>query len=116
MIGTTRRTLHSIVTALVAAVGLARWPPRTSAQSAGVSTIKGRVALSGNTPGNVVIRTRVDPMCAKINAGKRVIKEAVVTSADGGLANVFLRVQGSLPPGPAPSEPVVVDQRGCVYV
>jgi hypothetical protein len=51
----------------------------------------------------------------KINAGKRVIQEAVMTSADGGLANTFVRVQGTFPGRPVPTEPVIIDQRGCVY-
>src|SRR5262249_45757718 len=76
-------------------------------------TIKGRIRLNGKSPGNVVIRMGVDPACSKINAGKRVVQEAVVTSADGGLANVFVKLLGNFPATPVPSEPVVIDQRNC---
>jgi hypothetical protein len=78
-------------------------------------TIKGHVRLTGKNPGNTVIRMGVDPMCAKINAGKLVIQEAVLTSADGGLKNAFVKLQGSFPQSPVPSRPVVLDERGCVY-
>jgi len=57
----------------------------------------------------------VDPMCGKANAGKRVIQEMVMTSPDGGLANVFVVLQGSFPRMPVPAAPVTIDQRGCVY-
>ena len=97
------------------ATALAMGHVSTAAAQAKVGAIKGRVRLGAKSPGNVVIRMGVDPMCAKINAGKRVIQEAVVTSADGGLANAFVRVQGMFPRTPVPTEPVTIDQRGCVY-
>ena len=71
--------------------------------------------LSGPLPGNSVIRMGMDPKCAELNAGKRVVQNAVDATADGGLANVFVRLQGTFPQTPVPREPVVVDQRGCVY-
>jgi len=55
-------------------------------------------------------------MCDGINAGKRVIQEAVLTSPDGGLKNVFVKLQGTFPQSPVPRQAVVLDQRGCVYV
>lgn len=57
----------------------------------------------------------VDPMCAAINKGKRVLQEIVVTSAEGDLANVFVTVQGTFPRVPVPPEPVTIDQVGCIY-
>jgi plastocyanin len=82
---------------------------------AGTGTIKGRIGVSGKAPGNPVIRMGMDPMCAKINAGKRVVDEVVVASADGRLANVFVKLEGSFPRTPVPVEPVTIDQRGCLY-
>ena len=58
----------------------------------------------------------MDPMCAKLNAGKRPVQEIVAATADGSLANVFVSLQGSFPATPVPSEPVTIDQRACVYV
>src|SRR5204863_8792425 len=54
-------------------------------------------------------------MCASINSGKRTVQEFVAAGLDGSLANVFVTVQGSFQPAPAPAEPVTLDQRGCIY-
>src|SRR5882672_7545723 len=78
-------------------------------------TIKGRIVLSGNPPGNPVIRMGRDPMCAKVNAGKQVIQETVLTR-NGGLANVFVKLQGNFPQTPVPTQPVTIDQKGCIYI
>ena len=88
---------------------------RAGAQAAARGTIKGHIRLMGKLPGNPIIRMGKDPMCAKINAGKRVIQETVVASADGGLANVFVHLQGSFPQTPVPTAPVSIDQHGCIY-
>jgi plastocyanin len=109
---TGRVLLAFIVAALVAAgagAGAAAGP-------ANAGTIKGRISLSGKPPGNAVIRMGMDPMCARINAGKRVVDEVVITSADGGLANAFVKLEGSFFRTPVPVEPVTIDQRGCIYV
>ncbi len=88
----------------------------TVAAQAKVGTIKGRVRLTGKHPGNAVIRMGVDPMCGKLNAGKQVVQEQVVVSADGGLANAFVQLQGSFPRTAAPAQPVAIDQRACIYI
>src|SRR5215831_3090418 len=78
-------------------------------------TIKGHIQLSGKLPGNPVIRMGMDPMCAKASAGKRIVQEFVVSTADGSLANVFLNLKGNVPQTPVPTQPVTIDQRGCIY-
>lgn len=97
---------------------LASAVPGAEQRAAGnTGKIKGSVRLNGKPPGNVVIRMGMDPMCAKMYAGKRPVDEVVVvTSAAGGLANVFVKLEGRFPPTAVPSQPVVVDQRGCFYV
>jgi len=57
----------------------------------------------------------MDPMCARINAGKRVIQENVLASLDGSLANVFVQLEGTFPQTPVPSTPVTIDQSACLY-
>lgn len=79
-------------------------------------TIAGHIKVKGQVPGNPIIRMGMDPMCAKLNAGKRPVQEIVAAGADGSLANVFVSLQGSFPVTPVPSEPVTIDQRGCVYM
>lgn len=107
-----RRPLRPVIVAAITAFVLSH---QGAAAAQTVGTIKGRVHLDGTPPGNPVIRMRVDPMCAKVNAGKRVIQEAVITSKEGGLANAFIKVQGSFPRAPAPTGAVVIDQHDCLY-
>ena len=112
----TRRTAALIAAALttICLVGLGRLEAG-GAQAGGRGTIKGHIRLNGKLPGNPVIRMAADPMCARMNAGKRVIQMTVAASADGSLANVFVRVQGTFPQTPVPSTLVKIDQTGCVY-
>lgn len=84
-------------------------------QGAGHGTIAGRIRLANPAPGNTFIRMGMDPKCAQINAGKRLVKETVLAAPDGSLANVFVKLEGAFPQTPVPTAPVVVDQRGCVY-
>jgi plastocyanin len=85
------------------------------AQPAGRGTITGHIKLTGKLPGNSIIRMGMDPKCADMNKGKRVIQETVAATIDGSLANVFVRLQGTFPQTPVPATPVVIDQRACVY-
>jgi plastocyanin len=81
----------------------------------GTGSIKGHINLSGKLPGNPVIRMGMDPMCAKASAGKRVLQEYVVASADGSLANVFVNLKGNVSQTSVPTQPVTLDQRGCIF-
>ena len=113
----TPRDLVCAIAALsVAAMASAAPPAAGGPQTGGRGTITGHVKLSGKLPGNPVIRVGRDPMCAKINAGKRVIQETVVANLNGDLANVFVKLLWSFPKTTAPTTPVVIDQKGCVYL
>ena len=68
--------------------------PTSSALSGPTGTIRGHVQLSGELPGNPIIRMGVDPLCARLAEGKQLVQEAVVTSPNGSLANVFVRCGG----------------------
>jgi hypothetical protein len=99
----------------MAALGSGRDTAVLGAQAPKRGAITGHIRLNGKLPGNPVIRMGMDPMCATLNAGKRTVQETVAASADGSLANVFVRLQGSFPPSPVPAQPVVIDQRACIY-
>jgi len=81
----------------------------------GRGTIKGTVVARGKVPGNSIIRMGVDPKCAQLNEGTRVLQPVYAATIDNHLGNVFVRVIGSFPSTPVPKEPVVIDQRKCVY-
>ena len=105
--------LTGLAAASVAAVTLV-----AAAQTAtGTGSLRGRVKLSGEAPGNRVIRMGMDPMCAKMWAGKKPgpVDEVVATSDDGGLMNAFVKLEGAFPGTPVPAQPVVLDQKTCFY-
>lgn len=93
-------------------------PPQPAAPAVSVpsGTIKGRVHLTGTPPPNPPIRMRDDPMCHRAGADAPAVQETIVVGGNGGLANVFVRLRGSFPETPVPTEPVEIDQRGCLYV
>src|SRR5437899_4444053 len=90
-------------------------PTGEASAQANTGTIKGHVRLDGKLPGNPIIRMGMDPMCSKMNAAKLLLQEYVVATVDGSLANVFVRLQGNVPQTPVSTQPVVIDQRGCIY-
>jgi plastocyanin len=108
------RILFLLFGCLIVAVAADSVAQSAVAQS-NTGTIKGHVRLTGKLPGNPIIRMGMDPMCSKMNAGKRVVQQYVVATIDGSLANVFVRLKGNVPQTPVPSQPVVIDQQACVY-
>jgi plastocyanin len=101
--------------ALGLAIGSSLFAVRTTGAQAGTGAIRGSVLIKGKVPGNAIVRMGVDPKCSQLNAGARVLQEAVSATPDGHLANVFVRVKGTFPQSPVPSTPVVIDQRKCIY-
>jgi plastocyanin len=71
--------------------------------------------IAGKIPGNAIIRMGVDPKCAQLNEGTRVLQQAVAATADGHLGNVFVHLRGTFPETPVPRDPIVIDQRKCIY-
>jgi plastocyanin len=111
------RTIAAATFVIAIAVMAIGAPVRGAAAAAG-GTIKGRVKLAGPAPANPMIRMGADPLCARLvrQSGKRPTQELVVVDAMGGLANVFVDLQGTFPAVTAPpKDPVVITQRGCVY-
>jgi plastocyanin len=110
-----KRLIVAIALGAIGATGISG-TSHVAAQGGGTGTIAGHVRLTGTPPPNPLIRMGRDPMCAKLNAGARPVQQIVVRSADGGLANAFVELQGNFPNTPVPSEPVVIDQQNCTYV
>ena len=82
----------------------------------GTATISGTVNFTGTAPANPPIDMNEEPQCKAKHTGQPTDPEVVVNN--GKLANVFVYVKSGLPAGAtftAPSEPVVLDQDGCLY-
>jgi plastocyanin len=78
--------------------------------------ITGKVAFEGTPKPNAVINMASDPACASANQGA-VTSESILVD-NGGLQNVFVYIKDGLGNKylyDMPTEPVVLDQKGCHY-
>ena len=80
------------------------------------ATITGKVSYEGREPNLRPLAMDADPACAAKHSGP-VKPETIVLGDGNALANVFVYVKSGLPDQdwPAPSDPIVVDQKGCIY-
>ena len=75
------------------------------------ATITGRVRFEGTPPVRAPLARESDPVCART---PKLAEDVVVTG--GGLRDVLVRVKSGAPKGAkAPTTPVVVSQRECMY-
>jgi plastocyanin len=90
------------------------------ALSAGVCSVSfadvtGKVTLNGQAPKPKVLNMAAVPQCAAGHAGP-VYDESIVVGANNELQNVVVYVKdGAKLGGQVPSQPVVLDQKGCLY-
>jgi plastocyanin len=79
-------------------------------------TVAGIVRFTGTMPERELIRMTQDRNCVEA-AGPNPQSEAVLADGDG-VRNVFVHIKDGLDPAftfDAPSAPVVLDQKGCIY-
>jgi plastocyanin len=90
--------------------------PITQIDPATAGSIEGIVKLSGKALERIEIDMAQDPACAMSQEGKN-LTEGIVAKA-GKLANVYVYVKDGLGNKvyAAPTEPAVLDQKGCRYV
>jgi hypothetical protein len=111
-----RSSAPRLVIALFLAGGLGRGViARPTAAEPSTGRIHGRVTLTATSTINPPIRMGMDPVCSASNAGRHPVQEFVVRATDGGLANVFVHLQGSFPAVSPPAAPVILEQHGCIY-
>ena len=95
--------------------------PITPIDPATAGNIEGTVHLIGKAPERIEIDMAQDPACAMSPYGKN-LTEGIVSQKDGAttgrLANVYVYVKDGLGNKvfAAPTEPAVLDQKGCRYV
>ena len=90
-------------------------PAAAGVDAATAATVTGKVTFTGTAPAAQPVKLSSDPYCEKANPGLKT--EAEVVGSDGSLGNVFVYVKDGLGNRTfsAPSEPVVLDQKGCHY-
>jgi plastocyanin len=82
------------------------------------ATITGTITFAGKAPTLRPLAMDADPVCAKKHS-KPVLAEMLVLGNGNTMGNVIVWVSKGLPAGktwPAPKTPVVLDQKGCLYV
>ena len=97
---------------LIAVLG---WPGVAVA----ASTVTGTITFTGKAPALKPLAMDADPVCAKLHAGKPVPAEMLVLGSGNTMGNVIVWVSKGLATGktwPVPKTPVVLDQKGCLYV
>ncbi len=104
-------------TETAAATGTAAAPaaPAAAAPATGSATLTGKVAFEGTAPTMAKLKMDADAFCKAAHAAP-VYSQEVVVNPNGTLQHVIVYVKegisGSYPP---PSQPVVIDQKGCQY-
>lgn len=99
----------SLAAALAAAV---LWPGVVNA----ASSITGTITFDGKAPALRPIAMDADPVCAKKHSGP-VANEMLALGTGNTMGNILVWVSKGVPAKtyPAPSTPVTLDQRGCMY-
>ena len=80
----------------------------------GSASVTGKIAFEGTPPAAEKVKLNADPKCAAMH--KEGLERQQIHVTDGGLGDVLVYVKsGAKGTFPAPSEPVVLDQKGCDY-
>jgi len=89
--------------------------PAAAPVSADAATLTGTVKFEGGAPKMASIQMSADPYCQSQHASAPATDEDAVVGPAGELANVFVYIKDIKGNFPAPSTPVVLDQKGCQY-
>lgn len=91
-------------------------PSNSASKAAGTASLRGVVKFEGRAPKPAPINMAADPSCAKQHP-TAVLSQEVVTDAKGGLQNVIVFVADGLTGQTfeTPTQPVVFDQKGCIF-
>ena len=76
--------------------------------------LTGTISYSGKPPKKKSLKMDADPVCSSAHRDK-VYAESFIMNDDGQLANVLVCLQNVSYDGGPPKEPVVLDQKGCIY-
>ncbi len=92
-------------------------PLSSPGKSTATSTLKGVVRFEGQAPKAKTINMAADPNCAKLHPTPA-LRQDVLLDAQGGLQNAVVFIADGLSDQKVepPSQPVVIDQKGCMYL
>lgn len=88
----------------------------SAGDAAGTATLRGVVKFEGKASKSSTINMAADPSCAKLHPTPA-LSQDVVTDQKGGLQNVIVFIAEGLGDRTfdPPSQPVIIDQKGCMY-
>lgn len=112
----TRKRLLIVMIFTLALSGSGRGPAGTASAEDTPATVTGVVKFAGTPPKPVKIDTSQDPLCAKART-TALTAEDIVVGPGGGLANAVIYVSDGLSGRTfqPPSQPAVLEQKGCQY-
>lgn len=92
-------------------------PITSAATSQGAARVKGTVKFQGSVPKAVPINMAADPSCAKQHPSP-VSNQEVLTDVNGDLQNVVVFIADGLGDRKfdPPTQPAVIEQKGCMYL
>lgn len=81
-------------------------------------TLRGRITYKGPKPAVKVISMEEESACQQASGGKPISESDVILGKDGAVANVFVYIKTGLEGKKfeVPKDPVVLDQKGCLFV
>ena len=114
----TRILVPGLILLLALTGGRAAGPAKSASLSTGSASasVRGVVKFEGTVPKGKPISMAADPSCAKLHSAP-MLSQDVVADAKGGLQNVIIFVADGLADRAydPPSEPAVMEQKGCMY-
>jgi len=92
-------------------------PAGTPVDPSTVGQVTGKISFTGAKPKQAKIMMDQDPVCVQKHGGKPVLAEDGEVNANGTLPNVFVYVKSGAEKYAfaTPTDPVVLDQNGCMY-
>jgi len=92
-------------------------PTGTPVDQSTVGQITGKISFEGTKPKQAKIMMDQDPVCVQKHPGGLALAEDGEVNANGTLPNVFIYVKSGAEKYAftTPSDPVVLDQNGCMY-
>jgi carboxypeptidase family protein len=88
-------------------------PGAPAAGATGNGNITGKVGFQGTPPAPEKVKVAADPKCQSMHP--QGLEKQTVQVKDGGLAHVFVWVKNAPAASTPPTEPVLLDQQGCMY-
>lgn len=88
--------------------------PAAAPAAMGTASVSGKISFDGTPPPPEKVKLTADPKCAAMH--KEGLERAPIHVKDGGLADVLVYVKSGISGSyPVPTDPVVMDQKGCDY-